>query len=114
MRIRIRVVKQLEEGKTGPVELFTRISEAIPKKAWLTTLKDMGKVVAINGYAKSDDTLADFMRELEKKKVGVVDLEVATRKMATRGRGEAVEFRLKVQKGVNGAKAKKAQKGKKR
>ncbi|MEE9614583.1 MAG: PilN domain-containing protein [Thermodesulfobacteriota bacterium] len=77
---KLDVVGRLEKGRSGPVNLFTRVADAIPEKAWITSLRQSPSVVVLEGFAATDEVVADFMRGLERHPaLGAVELEVAKR-----------------------------------
>ncbi len=66
IKIKLNVIKKLEEGKIGPVLLLDEISMAVPKgKLWLTTLKEGGGNLSLAGTAMDNETVALFMNNLE-------------------------------------------------
>lgn len=94
---KLDVVARLENARKGPTELFARISTAIPKRAWLNSVKDQGRVIVLSGIATSEDDIADFMRGLQAfKDFKRVDLVVAqTTNQQIEGRS-FVKFTLQV------------------
>ena len=102
---KLDVVKKLESARTGPVDLFTKVSTAIPARVWLQSLQDRGRVVSVNGYASSDEAVADFMKGLEGfSEFGKVELVVVQRAKSKPGAKEAkeakelVEFSILIEK----------------
>lgn len=96
---KLDVVRRLESARTGPVDLFTKISGAVPPRAWLKSISDGGKVVNLNGYAASDETVADFMRGLESyEEFAKVELVVAQRGKKETGGRDLVEFILQIER----------------
>ncbi|HZX36087.1 MAG TPA: PilN domain-containing protein [Thermodesulfobacteriota bacterium] len=95
---KLDVVRQLESARSGPVNLFNMISDAVPEKAWLSSLADTGGIIAIKGSALNDEVLAEFMRRLEAYKgkgIGKVELIVARRvKSSAPGVADIVDFSL--------------------
>jgi type IV pilus assembly protein PilN len=97
---KLQVVKKLEAARKGPVDLFTRISEAIPKKVWLNSLVDSGRVITLKGFAATEDDVSMFLRGLEKhKELGRPELVVAQRRKKAKIAGrELVEFTIRLEK----------------
>lgn len=96
---KLGIIKKLEADRTGPVDLFAKISEAIPERAWLDYLKDEGNLVVLKGMAITDDTVADFMRGLEKfEELGRVELEVARRGKDKESGRDVVVFSIRLEK----------------
>jgi type IV pilus assembly protein PilN len=94
---KLDVVKRLEDARKGPIELFAKISSAIPERAWLSTVKDQGRVIVLSGIAMSEEDIAAFMRGLQNfKDFTRVDLIVAqTTSRQIEGRS-FVKFTLQV------------------
>ncbi len=96
---KLAIIKELDAARSGPVDLLVKISNAIPRRAWLNQLKDEGRQIILKGAALSDDVVADFMRGLERyADLGRVELEVARRaKDAETGR-DVVNFTIRLEK----------------
>lgn len=92
---KLKIVNKLEQARKGPVELFERLSNSMPEKAWLTSMVEKGNTLTLVGVAAYDDIIADFMRNLEAQKFKNVELVIAKR---IKGRGNRVDFTLKVVK----------------
>jgi len=66
VEVKLKTIKRLEKGKTGPVKLLDDIAMSIPKdKLWLTTLKEQKGTLVLNGTAMDNETVADFMNRLK-------------------------------------------------
>ncbi len=76
IRTKLKVIKGLEEKKTGPVRLLDEVAMAVPKdKLWLTSLTEKEGILSLTGTAMDNDTVALFMTNLEKAElVNSVDL----------------------------------------
>ena len=67
IKAKLRVIRQLEKKKTGPVHLLEEISLAVPKdKLWLKTFKESKGILKMTGTAMDNETVALFMTNLEK------------------------------------------------
>ncbi|HBG45441.1 MAG TPA: hypothetical protein DDW94_00465 [Deltaproteobacteria bacterium] len=95
---KLRIITQLETGRTGPVKLLKNISEAIPQKAWMKSLKDESFQITIEGYASDDEVVAEFMRGLQKTNMGTVELDVAQRVVEKEAGAEVVNFIIRLEK----------------
>jgi len=62
---KIDVIKKLEKRKTGPVRMLDAIASIIPGKMWLTKLKSQGALLTLDGVAIDNETIAQFMTNLE-------------------------------------------------
>jgi type IV pilus assembly protein PilN len=74
---KLEVIKKLEKGKTGPVRLLDEIAMAVPKnKLWLDSLTESRGNLALKGTARDNETVADFMVNLDKTiSINAVDLQ---------------------------------------
>ncbi len=78
---RLRVVAKLAADQAGPVRLLDQLSRALPDEVWLTGMSKSKDKLVLQGYAFSTPGIANFMRELEKLKpmVGNVELTFSER-----------------------------------
>lgn len=70
LKRKLGVIENLKNNKVGPVLLLEELSVTIPKKAWVSSIKETttppsGHSVAITGEAISDEVVAEFMTKLE-------------------------------------------------
>jgi type IV pilus assembly protein PilN len=69
VEVKLKTIKRLEKGKTGPVKLLDDIAMSVPKdKLWLTTLKENKGTLILDGTAMDNETVADFMDRLQNTK----------------------------------------------
>lgn len=67
IRAKLDVIRDLEKKKTGPVLLLDELTTAVPKgKLWLTSLREKGGALTLEGTAMDNNTVALFMTNLEK------------------------------------------------
>ncbi|RMD85622.1 MAG: hypothetical protein D6808_04875 [Candidatus Dadabacteria bacterium] len=66
LKNKIEVIATLRKQKTGPVRILDDLNQALPSKSWLTGVSERGGVMSIVGLALDNQTIADFMKELEK------------------------------------------------
>ncbi len=92
---KLKIVSKLEEAREGPVDMFRRLSAAMPEKAWLHSMVEKGDSMTLSGVAAYDDVIADFMRNLKEQEFKNVELVVAKR---AKGKTKLVDFTLKVYK----------------
>ncbi len=96
---KLRIIKNLEAARTGPVILFRIIEQSRPSKVWLKSITDKSNVVSIAGYAENDEDMAEFMRRLAKfPQVKNVELDVAKRAVEKETKTDVVNFVLKLVK----------------
>jgi Tfp pilus assembly protein PilN len=65
---RVDVIDQLRAGQMGPVNLLNTIGETVnsTEAVWLSTMKDQGTAVNIEGMALSTDAVANLIQNLQK------------------------------------------------
>jgi Tfp pilus assembly protein PilN len=65
---RVDVIDQLRAGQMGPVNLLNTIGETVngTEAVWLSTMKDQGGTVNIEGMALSTDAVANLIQNLQK------------------------------------------------
>ena len=63
---KLDVIKQLNLGRTAAVYLLDELSNVMPEKLWLLTVRESKGVVQLNGIAVDHDTIADFMSRMER------------------------------------------------
>lgn len=65
---RVDVIDQLRAGQMGPVNLLNTVGETVngTEAVWLSTMKDQGNSVAIEGMALSTDAVANLIQNLQK------------------------------------------------
>jgi type IV pilus assembly protein PilN len=69
VEVKLKTIKRLEKGKTGPVRLLDDIAMSVPEdKLWLTTLKEQKGTLILDGTAMDNETVADFMDRLQNTK----------------------------------------------
>ncbi|MFH1626129.1 MAG: PilN domain-containing protein [Pseudomonadota bacterium] len=63
---KIKVIDMLSRQKTGPVHILDELSMSIPGKVWLTSLRESSSKLTLTGIALDNETIADFMKNLER------------------------------------------------
>jgi type IV pilus assembly protein PilN len=66
LRSKLAVIDDLKKRKVGPVKVLDQLNSAIPEKSWLLEVRDKGGVLRIDGLALDNQTIADFINQLEK------------------------------------------------
>ena len=62
---RKRIVEKLQSSRSQMVHLFDQIVQTIPAGARLTSLKQQGDKLTLDGVAQSNATVAEYMRNIE-------------------------------------------------
>lgn len=65
LEARIEVIEQLKRNQTGPVDLLNKLLESVPDYLWLTSLKQTGLVLTIEGNFLRDEALPRFISGLD-------------------------------------------------
>ena len=62
---RVVLIEQLRQGQTGPVHMLDQLSRALPSMLWLTSLKQTGTDVIVDGKCTTLTGLSEFVSNLE-------------------------------------------------
>ncbi len=62
---RMRIVEQLQTSRPEVVHLFDEMVTSLPEGVYLTSLKQTGRLVNLQGFAQSNARVSSFMRKLE-------------------------------------------------
>lgn len=62
---RQRIVEKLQASRSQMVHLFDQVVQTIPSGARLTSLKQQGDKLTLDGVAQSNATVAEYMRNIE-------------------------------------------------
>ena len=94
---RVVLIEQLRKGQTGPVHMLDQVSRALPPMLWLTSLKQTGSDVLIDGKCTTLTGLSEFVANLEasgyfKRSVEIVSTATDTSPQAA---GELIRFSIK-------------------
>jgi len=66
LKAKLRVIEDLKARKIGPVRILDDLNSAIPEKSWLIEVKDKNGILRIDGIALDNQTIADFVKQLQK------------------------------------------------
>ena len=93
-----QALDDLNRKKTGPVRVMQSLASATPTKLWLTELAEKGGSMSITGLAVDDQTVADFMRDLERLAI-FTNVELVE---TTRGGKDQAQFkRFSIRTGIS-------------
>jgi len=59
------VIARLKRSKLGPVRVLDDLNISIPERAWLSVVEERAGVFRMNGIALDNQTIAQFMRDLD-------------------------------------------------
>ena len=63
---KLKIIDDLEKGRTGPVRVLDHLSQIIPKQVWLTDWSEKSGSVKIEGEALTNKHVAQFITALKK------------------------------------------------
>ena len=63
---RLNIIYALQRAKTGPVRVLDELSMSLPGKLWLTSVREKDGKMELKGMAFDNQTIAQFMTNLEK------------------------------------------------
>lgn len=91
LQAKLEVIDQLKQKRVGPVRVLEDLSSSTPEKLWLVDFTEVVSNATITGMALDNQTIAEFMRQLQQSKYFFeVDLVETSQSEAPRvGRGAA-------------------------
>jgi type IV pilus assembly protein PilN len=98
---RVSLIDELRRGQTAPVHIIDQISRSLPELTWLTSLRQDGYDVTLEGHCTSLTALSDFVGNLEatryfRRPVEIVMSEVVAAQGApSTSAGELIRFAIK-------------------
>ncbi len=103
-----RVIRNLELNRKEPVKMLDAMTQlVVPERMWITSFKNQGRRINLNGIALDNQTVADFMTRMERSKLfSSISLKKVNQKRI--GKNNLKSFAITANKRV--AKAKKPRK----
>ena len=68
LETKLQIIERLQKGKMLVLQILDGIGENIPEKMWLDDLGFKGGKLSMEGYAVDNETIAAFMKTLERTK----------------------------------------------
>ncbi|MDF1553044.1 MAG: PilN domain-containing protein [Deferrisomatales bacterium] len=62
---KIAVISTLEQQQRGPSQVLYELTQIVPEKLWIESLKDSGGSLSLQGVAIDNQTIARFMTQME-------------------------------------------------
>jgi type IV pilus assembly protein PilN len=62
---KLKVIAELGNKRVGPAEALKDLGRATPDRAWLTEFTEIGGAATLTGQAVDNQTIAQFLRDLE-------------------------------------------------
>lgn len=66
LRAKLDVIARLQGTKVGPVRIMDDLNVAVPDRIWLTEIGEQSGVLRLSGYALDNQTIATFMKDLDR------------------------------------------------
>ena len=93
---RVTLIDELRRGQTTPVHIIDQISRSLPDLTWLTSLRQEGYDVTLEGQCKSLSALSDFVGNLESTRYFKRPVEIVTSEVAAGQNGtDLIRFTIK-------------------
>lgn len=61
----LKVLHDLEQGRSGPVKMLDALASAVPRNVWLTSINEKDGGLTISAEALSNEDVSSFMRMLK-------------------------------------------------
>ena len=61
----LKVLHDLEQGRSGPVKMLDALATAVPKNVWMTSLKEQELAITLTAEAVSNVDISQFMKMLK-------------------------------------------------
>ena len=96
---RVALINELRKGQNAPVHIVDQVSRALPEMTWITSLKQEGYQVTIEGRCLTLTSLSDFVGNLEasqyfRKPVEIIDSKVVNGDEA-KGTPDLIQFSIR-------------------
>jgi type IV pilus assembly protein PilN len=65
LKAKLKVIEDLKKRRVGPARMLDDLSTATPEKLWLVDFTDAASQATITGMALDNQTIAEFMRQLQ-------------------------------------------------
>lgn len=86
-RTQFEIIEKLKKDKRGPVILLDELSDKIPDKIWLLSVKQKGSTIELKGAALDNRFVSKFMSDLESSPYfSRVDLITTEQKFSKKGK----------------------------
>ena len=94
---RVSLIDELRKGQTAPVHIIDQISRSLPELTWLTSLRQDGYDVTLDGHCTSLTALSDFVGNLESTRYFKRPVEIVTSEVVAgqAGATDLIRFTIK-------------------
>lgn len=66
---KIAIIQNLKKNQKGPVHVLDEISQMLPERVWLVSLKETGKDISITGSGMTNDDIVKYVNNLKSSKL---------------------------------------------
>jgi type IV pilus assembly protein PilN len=63
---KLKIVDELQAGRFRSLTTLEAIAKSLPQNIWLTDIEDKNSTIKLKGYGESSQSIANFMRTLDK------------------------------------------------
>ena len=94
---RVKLIDELRRGQSAPVHMVDQISRSLPEMTWLTSLRQEGYDVTMEGRCLSLTALSDFVGNLESTRYFKRPVEIVSSAVVSGqgGAADLIEFTIK-------------------
>jgi type IV pilus assembly protein PilN len=64
----IKVIKDLEARRSGPVRMMDELTDLVPRKMWIESFKENNGKLSVQGTAQDGPIIADFLEAIKRSK----------------------------------------------
>jgi type IV pilus assembly protein PilN len=99
LELRVKLIDELRKGQNAPVHMIDQVSRALPDMTWMTSLKQDGYQVTIEGRCLTLTSLSDFVGNLEASRYFQKPVEILDSKVVngdgSKGTPDLIQFSIR-------------------
>lgn len=101
LKSRQRAVEDLQTDRNTPVQLLNELARYAPEGVYLTSIRQVDKVVTITGIAQTNERVSEFLRNAARnaewlERPELVEIKIANLSTNSRDQKRLLDFSLKV------------------
>lgn len=101
LKSRQRAVEDLQTDRNTPVHLLTELARHTPEGVYLTAIRQVDKVVTVNGIAQTNERVSEFLRNASRNSEWLegpelVEIKVANLSSSSRDQKRLFDFSLRI------------------
>jgi len=98
---RQRAVEDLQTDRNTPVQLLNALAQYTPEGVYLTGIRQIDKVVTVNGVAQTNERVAEFLRSISRNsewldRPELVEVKIANLSTSSRDQKRLFDFSMRV------------------